>query len=368
MKNRIVKKKISILIVDDASENLHLLRDVLEKRKYQVSTAAGGKELFRVVKKVLPDLILLDIMMPDIDGYTVCRRLKKNPGTANIPVIFITARTKIDDIVKGFESGGVDYVKKPFNTTELLARVQTHIELKKQREKLHELSISKDRFFSIIAHDLRSPFTSIISCSRLLNEAVTTWNKGEIKLIARELDKTSRNTFALLSNLLEWTKIQKNDARTEPEEIDLKNIVILAFSLLEESARIKNISIQNNITETVMLYADNNMTDTIFRNILANAIKFTKNNGKVIISVEKKNGFAKISISDNGVGIKKEIIQDIFNIKIKTSTPGTEGEKGTGFGLLLCKEFVAKNRGEIGVKSSPGKGSTFWFTLPLVKT
>ncbi|MDM8550806.1 hybrid sensor histidine kinase/response regulator [Desulfobacterales bacterium HSG2] len=360
-------KSFNILIVDDAPANIQMVANILQKEGYRMAFARSGDAALTHTETTPFDLILLDIMMREMDGYEVCEKLKQNPKTKEIPVIFLTAKTDAESILKGFELGAVDYVTKPFNDSELLARVKTHLELREARQKLQELNATKDKFFSIIAHDLKNPFNALISGSDFLVRYFEELEKDKIKAFLGEINNASRQAFTLLENLLEWSRAQTGRVICKPAETDIHGIVSDTMSLLKQNAEEKQIHLISEITPNTFAYADTDMTSVIIRNLLSNALKYTTGGGEVRIASKATGDFMEISVSDTGVGISKEDMDRLFRIDIKYSTLGTAQEQGTGLGLLLCKEFVEKNGGKIRVASDIGKGSVFCFTLPRGK-
>lgn len=226
---------------------------------------------------------------------------------------------------------------------------------------MKDANASKEKFFSIVAHDLGNLFNGLIGVSELLIAREPTAEEKE-KFLPLIL-QTSIQGHDLLTNLLEWSKVQTGRIKAQPVTIDLKSLVELTIEFLDSQAEQKKISMVSYIDQTSVL-ADENMLDTVLRNLLSNAIKFTPQNGKVEISSINTGGEVEISIKDNGVGIKPENIDKLFQIDVTHSTRGTANEKGNGLGLILCQEFVEKNSGTIGVESEVGKGSRFYIRLP----
>jgi signal transduction histidine kinase len=325
----------------------------------------NGKEALNFVKKIIPDLILMDIMMPEMDGYETCKNLKSNEITNNIPVIFLTAKVETDDIVKGFEVGGVDYVTKPFKKEELLARVRTHLKLKKTEMELLELISMKDRLFSIIGHDLRSPLGTLMMMMESLADPDSNYNEAEIKKYMSMLKDSSKTAFNLLENLLNWARSQQKLVQFNFTMNNVKEIVDENIKILLNTAESKSISINHNIDSTLTALFDKNCIMTVIRNLISNALKFTPDGGSINISAEKSDEYVEIAIADNGVGMSKESVEKLFRNNLIQSTRGTKGEKGTGLGLLLCKDFVEGNNGKIRAESEEAKGTTIFFTLPL---
>ncbi len=364
---KIPGKKITVLLVDDMPKNIQAAAAILSKEGYDIAFDEDGESALRHVREMKFDLILLDIMMPGMDGYETCRHLKADTETGRIPVIFLTARTDIDSIVKGFEVGAADYVTKPFNESELLARVRTHLKLKQADTQLRELNAAKDKFFSIISHDLKGSFNALGLGFDLLIDDYDKLSEDKKKNLLESMKTNCQNTFDLLNNLLTWSRSRTGNISCEPEIFDIREIVSEAIFISENAAENKNIRIINEIEEETLCYADMDMMRTVIRNLLANAVKYTKSEGTVTISAKDRADELEISVSDTGVGIRAETMQKLFRIDVKHSTPGTAKEEGTGLGLNLCKDFAEKNNGKIGVESEVGKGSRFYFTCPKTK-
>ncbi len=369
-----MKKEINILIVDDVPHNVEISGSILQDAGYNVLAALNGQTALKIAKERKIHLVLLDIAMPGLDGYEVCQILKQNKQTKEIPVIFLTAKTQTDDIVKGFKVGGVDYITKPFHSEELLERIKTHLTIqvqketiKEQNKKLNELNATKDKFFSIIAHDLINPFNSMLGFSDFLIKNFYKYSDEKKLQFVKNIHGAANSSFKLLKNLLTWSRSQRNKLKFVPEKNSLKSIFYEIILLHNTNAKNKDIIIDNLLDEDIFVKADSNMLKTILRNLLSNAIKFTDKGGKITFSARKipENAFAEISVKDTGIGIDKKNTDNLFNIEKSTSTRGTDNEKGTGLGLIICKEFVEKHGGKIWVKSIPKQGSEFLFTIPL---
>jgi signal transduction histidine kinase len=237
--------------------------------------------------------------------------------------------------------------------------------LQEEKEKqVKNLLDDKNQFFSIIAHDLRGPFNGIIGLSELLLEKGNKLDNEETNEFIELIHQSSKNTFSLLDNLLTWAQSQTGNLAFHPKKIEISALSNKTMHLLANIAKSKNISIQSNIEENQYVTADSNMLETIFRNLISNAIKFTPNNGEVVLSMTKKNDQMVFSVADNGIGIAAEKVKTLFAINHRQTTSGTNNETGTGLGLMLCKDFVEKHGGKIWVKSQPEKGSTFMFSIP----
>lgn len=365
------KPRLSILIVDDNSRNLQILAEILSQSKYRVAMAKDGLKALNFVSKMKPDLVLLDVMMPGMDGFDVCRRMKSENSTKDIPVIFISALKDTSDKIRGFEAGGVDYIIKPFSKEEVLARVDVHLKLKKAREELKSTNMllssanaARDKLFAIIAHDLRGSIGSLGKMLEMMsnkNAAHDTVREAEF---IRKLGTSAKRTCDLLENLLSWARSQRGEFDYYPQETDIAQIVDVTIGSLRSIAEEKSIRLYSLVPETLPVYADVDMTMLVVRNLVSNALKFTPENGEVKIRAVAKNDFVEVSVADTGVGIPGENIDKLFRIDEHYTTCGTKNERGTGLGLLLCMEFVQKNRGTLRVESRENEGSRFVFTLP----
>jgi two-component system, sensor histidine kinase and response regulator len=366
-----MNKQPVVLVVDDNPQNLKVLGYTLKANGINPAIAKQGTAALALTKKKKPDLILLDVMMPEMDGFEVCKRLKEDSETADIPIIFLTAKTEIEDVVAGLELGAVDYVTKPFNTKELLTRVHTHLELKQakdtiilQKEALQEANAAKDKFFSIISHDLGNLFNTLMGFSSLLITQGKRLKPEQKEDFIKSISQASNKGYDLLVNLLHWARSQTGAIAFEPVLLNLKTSLAETIELSCNQATAKNITLLSSFSDSTMVFADKNMLETVIRNLLSNAIKFTPVNGQVEMTVQEQENEVEIKISDTGVGIQPQDIEKLFKIGINHSTRGTAEEKGTGLGLLLCQEFVEKNGGKIWVESEVNNGSQFYIRLP----
>lgn len=355
-----------ILVVEDTKTLVNLLCQILEEDHYDIKVAFDGQQALEIAPVFKPDIILLDIMLPVLDGFAVCEKLKASADTKEIPIIFLTGKAQAEDVVKGLNIGAVDYILKPFEETVLLARIHTHLALKKNRDalkeankQLKELNATKDKFFSIIAHDLRSPFTSLMGFSQYLYSSLAKLSQDEIKSYCGHINEASKKAYNLLENLLKWAQTQTGKLKLELEVSDLSEICEEVAALLESNAQDKQIKFITNIEKGIFAIIDRNMIDTVFRNLISNAMKFTPSGGTVEFFSEKEKDIIKISIRDNGLGMDQAELDNLFQIDKCISAEGTNGEKGTGLGLILCKEFVEKNGGVLAVESKKDQGSLF---------
>jgi len=357
------KLQAVILLVDDNLNNLKLLIEYLKYSGLKVLVARNGMEAIKRAKLLSPDLILLDIMMPGMNGYDTCEKLKQCHQTCDIPIIFMTALSDTSNKVKGFELGAVDYITKPFQHEEVLMRISTHLTIIRQKKRLAELNATKDKFFSIVAHDMRNAFASLLNGTQFLYESVQKLSMDQIISFSGNIHRSAKNTYKLLQNLLDWARLQRGAYVFSPQSFDFYTIANEMISLYEEMAKQKTIQLTHDIAKETIVHSDSQMIKTILRNLITNAIKYTHAEGSVHLSIIKENGYQTISVKDTGVGIASEKMDRLFQIDNASSAPGTCDEAGTGLGLILCKELADKCGGKIWVESVPQKGSTFFVSF-----
>jgi signal transduction histidine kinase len=367
MEQRNVKQAVAeILVVDDMPANLQLLSGMLKQRGYKVRPVPSGKLALQVAHIEPPDLILLDILMPEMNGYEVCEKLKADEKLKEIPVIFISALGETMDKVKAFSVGGVDYVTKPFHFEEVHARVRTHLEIRRQRlelqksyEQLKELASLRDGMTHLIAHDMRSPLS-------LMGALFQTLEKGETKNMSeknRELVHngalSTERLLQMVNSLLDINKLESGHEELNLTDCDLTDIsrrILLNYEYLREKRRF----IFEAQSSPVHVICDSELISRVIRNLFVNALKFTPNDGTIRIEVKGTEKGARVSIQDTGVGIPSHYIRKVFDKFVQVESR----EYSAGLGLAFSKLAVEAHGGQIGVESEEGKGSTFWFTLP----
>lgn len=374
LESKINRSDYKILIVDDVVSNVLLLKILLTNEKFQVCTANNGRTCIEVAKKEHPDLILLDVMMPDINGFDTAVVLKKDEETKDIPIIFLTALNTPQDLVHGFQVGASDFLTKPFNKEELVMRVTQQISLvaakriiEKQNAELKATLSNRDKMYSVIAHDLRSPMASIRMVLNLVVQSASVETVGpELYMLLDQANRESEEVHDLLDNLLKWTKSQTGRLNVVLQDLDLNDIVPGVVEIFDVIAQTKHITLELKKTDAPLkVTADNDMLKTVLRNFMSNAVKFSPDNSTIQIIMANEGDFARVSVKDQGVGIAADRLGSIFH-KGET-TYGTGGEEGSGLGLQLCQDFARKNGGDCYVESVEGEGSTFSFTVPLKK-
>lgn len=363
----------SILIVDDVDANVLLLKLLISKSGYKTLTAFNGKDALEVIEKFNPDLVLLDIMMPVMDGHEVARRMRELPGHEETPIIFLSALNSTEDVVQGFRLGAADYVSKPFNKDELLTRINHQISLiaakrliLHQTEELKKIIIGRDKLYSVIAHDLRGPIASIRMVAEVLVNGIEKGKVGsEMYEMITILNKLTEESFSLLDNLLKWTKSQTGRLNTVfQKDVEIMELVEGVVETQKTVASLKHIDIRikgfTNRTATL----DVDMAKTLLRNLINNALKFSYKDSAVAIEIIELEQRVKICVRDTGTGISKDIQEQLFKNDSHIRSFGTAHEEGSGLGLLLCRDFAARNGGTLSFVSEEGKGSTFCFDIP----
>ncbi len=338
------EKKQRILIVDDTQGNIQILGTILLKEGYQVNVARNGVHALNLVEKVMPDLILLDIMMPEMDGFETCRHLKSSPQTKNIPVIFLTARTDTEDIVKGFEVGAVDYISKPFNATELLVRVQTHLDLKFSKDLIETVSNERRELLHVLCHDLANTFHSIICLLALMK------NYEKFEELKSYLLSSANNGVEIIRLVRDMRALEEHKLRLE--DISFSEALGQSCSLLKDRFAAKEIQVDVFAEESLKIRAEKtSFVNSVLNNILTNAVKFSHRKSKITVTAHADGEYARVSIQDAGIGMSQKMLKNIFDISKAISRPGTEGETGTGFGMPLIRKFMTAYGGSIEILS-----------------
>lgn len=370
-----------VLIVEDSVTVNSYLSEILKVNGFITYCAHSGKEALHFIRNgQIPDLALLDIVLPDISGFNLFSEIANvNPGS-QIPIIFLTGITDQEIIRKGLEYGAIDFISKPFNEVDLILKIKNHFryinlfkklqekekELTKYAQQLKESNSAKDRLFSIIGHDLRNPFGTLIGLSDLLIKRIEKMDMEKIQVLASRINSSAQQSFILLENLLDWSRIQTGALKPIKETINCKDIIHLIVNEIHEMAHLKEIEIRNHAITNVYSFVDLQMIKTVIRNLLSNAIKFTQVSGKIDIYLQSLQNKCYIVIKDNGLGMDKEQIENLFNPDSHLLKRGTTNETGTGLGLILCKEFIEMNAGTIKVASLPNKGTSMTIELPLI--
>ena len=358
----------TVLIVDDVPTNVMLVQAILKKEGYTLLTCDSGAKALRLAHDKHPNLILLDIMMPEMDGYEVLQHLKSDPDTNNIPVIIMSALSDMQSIVKGYQLGATEYVTKPFQREELVKRVAHRYELfsiKRIKRELENTIESRDTLYSVIAHDLRSPLGSL----KMMNNAILMMVdkdqvSPEVFEMLQMMNKTSEEIFLLLDNLLKWAKNRLKKQNIYKQETDINSLVSSTVEIYIPMATQKGVTLKfAGLDKELLGSVDIDMIKTVVRNLLSNAIKFSYKDGIVEVASKIDGDYVIISVKDNGKGIKKEDQDKLLKQNTHYTSYGTSNEKGSGLGLMLCKDFIELHDGKLWFESEENKGSTFFFSL-----
>jgi two-component system, sensor histidine kinase and response regulator len=377
-----------ILIVDDVSKNIQILGNILAQKEFQIAYAQNGEQAIEICNHQDFDLILLDIMMPGMDGYEVCKRLKHNPKTREIPIIFLTAKADMDSIIKGFKTGGQDYITKPFNAAELLARVNNHLLIKSQQEELklmnnhledlvkertkdleianHQLSIldqAKSNFLSLISHEIRTPLNGVIGLTELLNQTNIDKDQKEYLDYLSEVSKRLVN-FSDTALLITTLKIDKYLPEKLPVSINnLINESIFEFKKVEKN---QNTEITLNLPqEQLLVKVDSELIKKCFQMIIENANKFAGNNPTLNISLVSENNLALIKLCDDGPGFSDSALSGLFEL---FSSGDILHSEGSGLGLATSKLILDAHEGVIEVNNNETGGAELTIKLKLLSS
>ena len=336
--------RYTILAVDDSDVNSGIIQNSFS-RDYDVSIARSGEEALSLLDVVSPDLILLDIVMPGMDGYELCRTIKSRDDMKDVPILFLTAKTDSDEIIKGFKAGASDYVTKPFNVDELSARVLVHMDLKKSRDLVISKNSQQNELLHILYHDLANTFTSLTAQSMLMRESVC--------------DKESHNLAMLQSSIRNGCRIIEmvrtigdTEARLKTSPINLKSAVDQSLSILESQIRKKDIVMKTDIDPEVFIFAEEiSLINSVLNNLLTNAVKFSYSGSTVEMNLTEEDDHIRLYFRDSGIGIPPHILESLFDPGNKGSRTGTSGEEGTGYGMPLVKKFIDRYGASIEVRS-----------------
>lgn len=390
-----IDEKLELVVVDDskiAVEAITKMLDSLDNYKY--FKAYSGMECLRLLGNHQIDIILMDVFMEGFDGFETAKVIRANPKYSDIPIIFMTAYDPDNEMKKqALDLGGIDYLMKPFTENQIHnylnlyyrfikrerrinkelndLNLQLNAEISLKEKLLKELSDALDvrhKMFAIISHDLKNP---IYGFKSLVDEYISSFDSLDMTDIRELLDvlqKSSNHLANMLTDLLTWSNFQRGSISYNPTEFDLNFIAQQVVDQLNLQAQNKQIGLRNEIPSETIVFADPNLVNLILRNLISNSIKFTPPHGYVTLFCKEDRDKSQliISVNDTGVGIPDENMKELFKLNKSTTTLGTNQEKGTGLGLILVKEAIELNRGQLNVESKVGKGSTFSFTLPLV--
>ncbi len=370
----------SILIVDDTPANLQVLSDLLRQSDYKVRPIPSGKLALKAASASPPDLILLDITMPEMNGYEVCNALKADPQLSDIPVIFISALNETMDKVKAFKAGGVDYIIKPFQFEEVQARVSTHLNLSRLQKLLvnknqalesslarqKELEQMRDNLIHMVVHDLRSPLSGVIGYLSLLDMKKEPLSEKQQRYVTTAR-KSSDQLMKLINELLDVNKLESEALQIDTQLTDLRKLSAEAIELLSSTLGTVNL-LENYSIDCPSIRLDQDLIRRVIVNLLSNAIAFSPPGSEITLCLDAVPEGLKFSVIDAGPGIPEADQARIFEKFGQIESQQAKRKYSTGLGLTFCKMALEAHAGQIGVTSIEGQGSRFWFTLPLEQT
>jgi signal transduction histidine kinase len=365
-----------VLVVDDISKNLQVVGSMLRNAGYHVMPATSGAQALERAQAQLPDLILLDLMMPEMDGLEVCRRLKADPTTRAIPVIFLTASNEMEHLVNGFSAGAVDYVTKPFNAPELLARVRTHLELQYARALLRDMNEEKNEFMGMAAHDLRNPLSAVQGFSEIIMEELQVLRQGpapdpeasyrEIEQCGQRIGLATARMMEMVQNLLDANRIERGEMKLNLEPTDLG---VLVSSVLEHqrpraSAKQQAVHFEP-VATPVQVLVDRLVMVQVVENLVSNAIKYSPLAKSIWVRLSQANTALRLEVRDEGPGLSVEDQKKLFGKFARLTAKPTGGEHSTGLGLSIVKRVVEAMNGRVWCESQLGCGATFLVEVPI---
>lgn len=350
----------TILIVDDTPANLGVLVETLGATGYRLMVAEDGEEALAQTERTVPDLILLDVMMPGLDGFETCRQLKAREKTRDIPVLFMTALNETADKVKAFAAGGVDYITKPIEHEEALARVRTHLHLRRLQRELAEQLALKERFLRIAGHDLRSPLCMIMMAAGLARR-----ERVPAATIARQLEYIA-DAAGLMRRVIDTFLDLRPPQTSDGAPIDLNLIAAAVLRLHEPAIERKRLHVTRDLGDKLpQAQSDASLAYQVLANLVSNAIKFTPAGGQIVVRTKAEAQRVRVEVQDSGPGVPKAERNLLFRDHSRLSPRPTDGEESHGLGLAIVKHLVESQAGTVGADFPAGGGSLFWFTLPI---
>lgn len=358
----------SILVVDDYEVNRDLLLRRLTIEGYETLGAENGEQALALIAKREFDLILLDVMMPGIDGFDVLATVRQDHTLAELPVILVTARDDSEDVVRGLELGANDYVTKPIDMSVLLARVATQLTLRRLKKERDELTKLKDEFLSIATHELKTPLTKVLGFSVLAAKKIPpgTMMDDRTHSMIRRIRDGARQMHKIVEEFLDLQAMEEGQLQLVKKMLDLNELAGQSAQSNEEYAKSRQLELNCEFDPNLPpVLADEDRIAQVVENLLDEAIRFGPPSTAIQLKTCAKGECVVVEISDCGPCLGEEEMMKVFTKFSELHRQAAGGEKGAGWGMAICKELVESHGGEIGVTNNPGQGTTFWFTLPL---
>ncbi len=368
-----------ILVVDDVEENTYIVSTILKSAGYTPFVANSGKQAIQIAETQHPDLMLLDINMPEMNGYEVCKHFKETPNIADIPIVFLTVHADAESIAKAFETGAVDYLTKPFKKAELLARVKVHLALRQAQEQLEDqngrltrLNDEKNEFLGIAAHDLKNPLNSIRGMAQMIRKRRDVELSDEdVDDMAHQIETSSNFMFEIITNLLDVNKIENGKLIVKPTNVNMTLSLGAVTNRYQAAAMKKNITMNVEIPDgDIQIYADPTLTIQVLDNVVSNAVKYSPFDKNVWVAVSQHPDIKRIRVmvKDQGPGFSEEDKKKLFGKFARLSAKPTGGEHSTGLGLSIVKRLAEAMEATIWCESELGKGATFYIDFPDIST
>lgn len=362
----------TVLAVDDTPGNLRVLVEALSAAGLEVLVATDGLAAIETARYSHPDLILLDVLMPGIDGYETCARLKQDAQTAQTPIIFMTALCETEEKVRAFEVGAIDYITKPFEQAELLARVNTHLtisrlqqDLEKRNRELEDLNRLKNEFMGMAAHDVRNPLASVLACAELIETIVDTSPPAKTKMLIGQISMSARRINAIITNLLDVNAIDSGQRRLQLAPCAVQPVVERVVGQNSHKARAKDIELVLEPSDAPLTgVVDETAAEQVLDNLVSNAVKYSPSGTRVTVRLLSGEDCVAVAVQDQGPGIPVEDQEKMYGKFCRLTPKPTAGEPSTGLGLWIVKELTESMKGRIMCESEVGKGTTFTVLWP----
>jgi len=353
-----------LLVVDDQETNIQIVGAALGRLGFEIIPASGGVQALKRLANRRPDIILLDLLMPDMDGFEVCRRIRENSAWVEIPIIFLSSADDKDLIVRALESGGVDYITKPFNHAELIIRVRTHLALKLARDGLKQLAEDRDELLGILTHDLKNHLGGIDMSAQLLRDGAAAMADPKLRLMAENISHSSSQMLAFVKEFLANSSAD-HGLSIKTESVSLSDAVSRAAQQYQEAAKRKDLAIEMALDASgTLVQADRAALNQVLDNLLSNAIKFSQGGKQILLTVQPGVSCIECRVQDQGPGFTEADQVRMFHRYARLSARPTGGEPSTGLGLSIVKKLVQAMGGELTCGPTPGGGATFTFRLP----
>jgi signal transduction histidine kinase len=352
-----------VLVVDDQQANVRMVGALLSRSGCQVLTALGGLEGLEQARTHKPDVVLLDMRMPGMDGFQVMAQLREQPETRDLPVIFLTADDDRENLVRAFASGAIDYITKPFVAEELLARVRTHVDLKKSRDALRRFAQEKQQMAELVAHDLRNYFANIVFAADMVGSGAVSAGDAQLQRMAESIRSSADSGMLFLQAFLEQQEHVAHGAEVEP--LPLRQLLCEVVDLLGRSASSKGIELELLEQETIIVSGLRPGVAHVLQNLVSNAIKYSPPGSRVSIGATQSARTGRVQVLDRGPGIREEDQARLFQRFTKLGNEPTQGESSTGLGLAMAKQQARAMGGNLWYDPREGGGSIFTLELPL---